>query len=1655
MHEPIAIVGQSCILPGALSPEELWQAIAAGRNLISRIPADRHETFPDAAGYADRTGGYVRGFGEVFDPRGFHLPADQITGLDPLFHWSLHCARIAWQEAGGQRLADRRTGVILGNMSYPTTTMCEYARHVREDQPGTTDARNRFMSGLPALVIRDALALHGPAYALDAACASSLYALKNACDLLVQGQTDVMLAGAVNRADELFIHAGFAALGALSATGCSAPFSRQADGLLPAVGAAFVALKRLRDALTDGDTIHGIIHGIGVSNDGRSRGLLVPSSRGQVQAISKAWDEAGLDPTLVSLMECHATGTPLGDRTELLSMNEVFSEADDIPIGSFKSNTGHLVTVAGLAGMLKIIGAMKAGIRPPSLHADDPIEELAGSPFRVLHQAEPWDESPRLAGLSAFGFGGNNAHLVIGCPRSMDLVRSGTGQPSRQSAVAVVGLGAVVGDCADSRSFARTEQSDEGRMRGITPSVKLPLQSLRFPPADLKKTLPQQLVMLRAAMEAMEETSIPARRTGVFVGMGVDPEVCRYATRLHKGIDAVSAGIIAPRVIGSMPNIPANRLNSHFDLTGPGYSISAEEDSGTIGLDLAILALNQGELDACLVGAVDLNGQDKVHHHAGNHPLMALPEQEGDAAVALVLKREEDARRDGDIIYGLIESAAGPDACRASRPMGPFGHAHAASGLLRALAAITRRCFSPAQDSPQPHHLLPVRQHSPGWQIRTGATDLPMESPAEEGPQLEIPVHRPAPAGATSRAPSAPRRSSLQRAHAMATRAHQSFLATQTAAHGSFLEASASLLGHGTGRRSPAPRRTRKASPSLSASASASASASSATTESAGSPGIGGIDIPAPVTRPMVPGSNADTGLKPSSRRPFTLSREQLEVHASGRISDIYGPLFRQQDDYPRQVRMPEPPLLIAEEVTALEAEPGVMGKGIIRTRTHLTDATWYMFRDHIPAGIMIESGQADLMLISWMGIDFLNKGERVYRLLGCEITYSGGLPAMGDTLEWNIHINRHAKHGDVQIFFFDCDCYVNGERRLKVRNGHAGCFTFDELDDSTGVLFNPADHQFCEDPGLMDPEVVTRHRQFSTSRIHAFAEGRLVDCFGPGFEKALTHSRSPGIQTGKMCLLHQIPVFDPQGGPAGRGYLRAEWNLSPDDWFFPCHFKNDPCMPGTLMFEAGLQAMAFYLSAIGLTLDRDGWRFEPVMDQAYKLFCRGQATPENKLVTWELFVEEVVAGPEPTLWCDLLVKVDGLNAFHTERLGLRLVPDWPQRPRHLARPADDPAAARHGGAIFDEHGVRAHAFGRLEEAFGPDFAVLDSTRRGGRIPSPPFLFLTRIEEAGSLPGEQVTDREFTALYSIPADAWYFADHHNQGTMPFCVFLEAALQACGWLASYSGAVLAASEDLFFRNLDGVCHLYREPDQFSGDLRTRLRLTNISRTGSTVIQSFGLTCYLGEERIAEISTVFGFFTAAALARQVGLPAGTDRPQEPVLEPATTAADQRIHTSGCASAAGLQLPDRLRMVDEVIHRPEGGRAGLGELLGEYRISPDNWYFKAHFFQDPVQPGSLGLQAMLQLLQIHMIETGMDSGMARPRFESVIGTKPLVWKYRGQVLPANQLMQVHMDITDVHEEPGRVAVRGNGSLWVDGKRIYEASDMQMAIIDARDAH
>ncbi|MCI5147578.1 MAG: hypothetical protein D3923_19090, partial [Candidatus Electrothrix sp. AR3] len=323
---------------------------------------------------------------------------------------------------------------------------------------------------------------------------------------------------------------------------------------------------------------------------------------------------------------------------------------------------------------------------------------------------------------------------------------------------------------------------------------------------------------------------------------------------------------------------------------------------------------------------------------------------------------------------------------------------------------------------------------------------------------------------------------------------------------------------------------------------------------------------------------------------------------------------------------------------------------------------------------------------------------------------------------------------------------------------------------------------------------------------------------------------------------------------------------------FLNGHFYNDPCMPGTLMASGCQQMLAFFLAALGFTLDKDGWRFMPKQEHTVTYLCRGEVNPQSKELIYEVFIDEIIeeAGIV-TLYAHVLCTVDGLKALLAERTALSLVPGWPADDQSDAvwETEDSRPLARIKDFSLDYKSLMHCALGQPSKAFGPGFIRYDSTVPSPRLPSQPYHFMSRITRLDAQPGKPVVGSELELLYDIPTAAWYFEENADP-TMPFCVLMEIALQPCGWLAT---ANLDAEErpepHLLFRNLDGQGSVHRTITPEDRCIRTVTRLTSHSKMGETIIVKFEVHCFCGEEEVLSVDTAFGFFPPSAFKNQQGL------------------------------------------------------------------------------------------------------------------------------------------------------------------------------------------
>jgi acyl transferase domain-containing protein/NAD(P)-dependent dehydrogenase (short-subunit alcohol dehydrogenase family) len=453
---PVAIIGMGCVFPKSPGLKEYWRLLFHGEDAITDVPEthwlseDYYDTDPKKPDHVYcKRGGFISPVS--FDPTEFGIPPSCLEATDTSQLLGLIVAQKALENSGygaGKKFNRDKTSVILGvtgtqELVIPLGARLGHPiwRRALQDSginPVKTEEviqkisdsyvswqENSFPGLLGNVVagrICNRLDLGGTNCVIDAACASSMSAIHLAVMELVSGRSDMVITGGVDMLNDIFMHMCFSKTFVLSPTGDARPFSKNADGTVLGEGIGIFVLKRLDDAEKDGNRIYAVIKGVGTSSDGKSQSIYAPRAGGQVKALQTAYTQAGIDPATVELIEAHGTGTIVGDEVEFQSLNNFFGTSDnrDKPcaLGSVKSMIGHTKAAAGAAGLIKAVLSIYNKVLPPTLKVGEPDPKLNihQSPFYLNTTTRPWfsnNDHPRRAGISSFGFGGSNFHVVV------------------------------------------------------------------------------------------------------------------------------------------------------------------------------------------------------------------------------------------------------------------------------------------------------------------------------------------------------------------------------------------------------------------------------------------------------------------------------------------------------------------------------------------------------------------------------------------------------------------------------------------------------------------------------------------------------------------------------------------------------------------------------------------------------------------------------------------------------------------------------------------------------------------------------------------------------------------------------------------------------------------------------------------------------------------------------------------------------------------------------------------------------------------------------------------------------------------------------------------------------------------------------------------
>jgi acyl transferase domain-containing protein/3-hydroxymyristoyl/3-hydroxydecanoyl-(acyl carrier protein) dehydratase len=1938
--ENIAIIGIANLFPGSSAPEEFWQQLLQKQD--NRTPITEAELGVNPKDYLGKkgesdkfyclNGGYIRHF--EFNASDYltkntkpAFTANYLAQLDDLHHWSLYVTKKALQDAGyWQHKNLQNCGLILGNLSFPTklsnhlflpiyADVVELALRRTISTHFQLDAfaeskhvapENALVAGYPAALLAQVNGLGGQYFALDAACASSCYSVKLACDYLQTGKADMMLAGAVSAADSLFVNMGFSIFQAFPENNRHAPFDKNSQGLFAAQGAGMMVLKRHSDAIKDGDHIHAVIKGGALTNDGKGEFVLSPNSKGQVLAYQQAYDNAEIDPTEIDYIECHATGTPKGDKVELSSMEQFFQQYNHKPLlGSAKSNLGHLLTAAGMPGMTKAIYALNNGLIPATINVDNAIstKQAYFSEKQIPTNTISWPQHShqKTAGVSVFGFGGSNAHLVL---QAGDSVVTNNNQPLNPvSALAVVGMDCHFGRvdnvwdyynllASDQHAFSALpakrwkgidQQSSVLHKMGLTSAPKgnyveqFDVDFLRFkiPPNDQDSLIAQQLLMMKVADNAAKDANLtPGSNVAVLVAMGMELDLHQYRGRvnLHTQIQQsmLKQGIILndeqltaliniskqsinePAQLNQytsfIGNIMASRISALWDFSGPAFTVSSEENSVYRCIDIAENLMQTTAVEAVIIASVDLAGSvenislrqrfNPVSEHAD---IAASPEKQaqwlvGEGAGAIVVKAVENTNSID--VYGKIECClfsadqsiesnkkiaisaldkAGVNAkqiknveafavgtttermqeysaltslykdANITSSKQKVGHCYNSAGMVSLIASIlslktsnvsenvnyaainglgmdgciahliisnanasklvTANSASKSTTTNKPSLIkkvvlggksifdsicseknnLLIQEVQQQFSMQLMQNVSPQLSPnikytAEPQQTLESSMNLKNDVNNTdmTKLNTEPRVESIKTMISeqiqQRNKTHEAFLKARFMAEKHIasliklqiqgltgnpesVEGQSSVIVQQSEPKPLMAQRTLKGLVKIH--------------------GQSGYQYP-------------DLQLIEQYNKPdqIIFNTADLVEFAEGDIANVFGSQYSVIDSYPRRVRLPTTDYLLVSRVTALDAKINEYKKASMFTEYDIPMDAPFLIDGQIPWSVSVESGQCDLMLISYIGIDFQNKGERVYRLLDCELTFLEEMAFGGETLRYEIHIDSYANNGDQLLFFFHYDCYVGNKKVLIMRNGCAGFFTDEELADGKGVISTAKDKaQLDSAIKRTFPALIANDKtQYDYQDMLKLVHGDIKGCFGEAYDQK---GRNPSLKfsSEKFLMIERITKIEQHGGHWGLGLLEGQKTLDPDHWYFPCHFKDDQVMAGSLMSEGCGQMAMFFMLWLGMNRQVNNARFQPMPGEAQTVRCRGQVTPQHNILTYRMEVTDIGMTPRPFIKANIDIILDGkivvdfknlcmeikeqdqdspfpvqlpenvqlinntllcngngngvpslsdkVSVF--EQMDERGVYPFSHKTRPLMRVESDFNATTNKGVVPIKHfpaplvagqnripdtvpftpwHLFEFATGDISQCFGEAFNVYQG-RTPPRTPCGDLQVVTQVTEVIGQRMDFKTPASCVAEYVVPEDAWYFTHNTNDNWMPYSLLMEIALQPNGFISAYMGTTLKyPNKDLYFRNLDGHGELIKQVDLRGKTIVNKSVLLSTSMAGGAIIQSFSFDLSVDGESIYRGGAVFGYFSADSLTNQLGIDNGQIKQpwfvthKTPIkqinqidLTDKQSKLFQKIENKPAYRLAGGQL----NFIDHVSIVEGGGDYQVAYIYGERDIDASDWFFRYHFHQDPVMPGSLGVEAIIELLQCYALSHDLGKEFKNPRFNTPM-TK-VEWKYRGQITPLNKKMNVDIHLKEMIKTDSEIRLIGDANLSKDGLRIYQVKDIVLSITEA----
>lgn len=765
-----------------------------------------------------------------------------------------------------------------------------------------------------------------------------------------------------------------------------------------------------------------------------------------------------------------------------------------------------------------------------------------------------------------------------------------------------------------------------------------------------------------------------------------------------------------------------------------------------------------------------------------------------------------------------------------------------------------------------------------------------------------------------------------------------------------------------------------------------------------------------------------------------------------GKVSQVFGKDYEEIDGYTRRVRMPSPPFLFVSRVTQLEGKLGDYKSGFIETEYDIPQDAWYAIDGQLTVGICKEAGHGLLMLLSYLGTDFENKGERSFRLLDLSSTFLFEQPENLKTLRCRVKITSSMKTEKSLLVFFQGEALIGDRVWMKLHDGCAGLFSDEELEQGQGIVISESQEKQRNQiqKQQFTPLLNCDKLNFELSDILSLTKGKISTCFG---EKYQQNSLNPSLRLPpeKLLMLDNVMMVNSQGGVAGIGLAIGSKKVTPEDWYYSCHFRNDPTMPGNLMIEGGVQLVQFYCLYLGLQTQTSNARFQIIPGKTQIARFRGQVTPQTGTLIYQMEVLEIGLSPQPYVVANVDVIFGGKTIATIENVGVQLV--------------EKPVTVK-TTVLFNEEQLKEFAYGSVSACLGSEFDIYEN-RQSVRLPNRDFQLVSRVLEIEGKRHELQKPSQIITEYDVKPNAWFY-EHNAYPTLPYCTYIEIAGQPCIFLGVYMGAtLLSPDDDLHFRNLDGAGTILKEIDLRNKTITDKVRLISTTAVKGAIIQKFEFELSCEGEPFYRGNMVFGDFSTAVLANQVGLDGGKHlKPwyQEHELYSFNStkitlkdsAWQQKLYQVNPELPHYHLSENYLDFLDEILIVEAGGNYQKGYLYATKSITPQDWYFPFHFYQDPVMPGALGVESIIQAMQAYALQLDLGKSFKNPRFGQAINHQ-ITWKYRGQITPDNHLMSLEVHISQIKVEPDCITIIADASLWKEDLRIYEIKDIALCLLEA----